>query len=266
MSDAGPHDAPAALDAGQLERYAAQLPLAGWGSQAQAELREKTIFIVGGGALGSVAAAYVAGAGVGRLAIVDGGQIDPAEMPRQILHFTPEAGAGKADSAAAKLSLLNPEVHVDPFPADVTADNADVILIDADFVIDCSSRAGVRLLVNDACVRAGTPFASAATGGYDGAYMVVKPGEGACCRCLGDSGEGPGFGLPARESAGVYGPTTGVLGSLAAHAALGMVLGIADPGAGSLRRFNAADGSWTSERPARRSDCICANGAPAVNV
>lgn len=266
MSDADSHDAATALDSGQLERYAAQLPLAGWGPESQAKLRGKTIFIVGGGALGSVAAAYLAGAGVGRLAIVDGGQIDPAEMPRQILHFTPEAGSGKADSAAAKLSLLNPEVHVDPFPADVTADNAAVILMDANVVLDCSSRADVRLLVNDACVRAGTAFASAATGGYDGAYMVVKPGEGACCRCLGDSGEGPGFGLPAREAAGIYGPTTGILGSLMAHAALGMVLGIADPGAGSLRRFDAAEASWTSERPARRPDCICANGAPAVNV
>lgn len=255
-----------ALDAGLAERYADQLQLPGWGEQAQVEIARLTAFVVGAGALGSAAAAYLVGAGIGRLAVVDGGQIAIAEMPRQLLHFTPEVGMGKADSAAAKLSLLNPEVHVDPFPADVTADNADVILMDADVVLDCSSRAAVRLLVNDACVGSGTPFASAATGGYDGAYMVVRPRDTACCRCLGDDVDGPGFGLPSRSAAGVYGPTTGVIGSLMAHAAIAILLGATDPGAGLLRRFDGATGEWSAARPSRRPDCICANGSVAGNV
>lgn len=264
MSSGAGHEQSPPLDAGQRERYAQQLPLAGWGEQAQAKLGGLTAFVVGAGALGSAAAAYLVGAGVGRLAIVDGSEITIGEMPRQLIHFTPEVGQGKADSAAAKLSLLNPEVHVDPFPADLTADNADVILMDADVVLDCSSRSEVRLLVNDACVRADTPFASAATGGYDGAYMVVKPGESACCRCH-DGDIAAGFGLPAR-SEGVYGPVAGAIGSLIAHAAIGLLLGVADPGAGVLRRFDGASGEWSSERPERRPDCICANGSAAGNV
>lgn len=249
-------------------RYADQLKLPGWGEHSQAKLAAATVFVVGAGALGSAASVYLAGAGVGRLAVVDGGQIQEGEMPRQIIHFSPETGMGKADSAAAKLSLLNPLVHVDPFPADVTGDNAEVILMDADVVLDCSSRTDVRLLINDACLRSSTPFVSAASGGLDGACMVVRPGEGACCRCDGrdEAGEDPGFGLPARSEHGVYGPVTGILGALSAHVALSLLLDAAQLPPGQLWRFDGAASSLTGQPVTRRPDCSCANGSAAGNV
>lgn len=250
-------------------RYAPQLLLPGWGDGVQELLRGSSVFVVGAGAIGGTAAAFVAGLGPGRLAIVDGSQVSEGEMARQVLHFTPEAGAGKADSAAAKLSLLNPDVHVDPFPADVTAENADAILIDADVVIDCSSRLDVRLFVNDACLRADKPFVSAAAGGLDGAVMAVSPGHGACCRCVEDveaAGDAPGFRLPDRAAAGVYGPAAGALGALAAHLGLALLLGHANARPGQLQRFEGAHSRWSAQDVDRSADCICAKDSAAGNV
>ena len=71
--------------------------------------------MVGAGALGSPVAAYLAGAGVGRLGIVDADDVELSNLHRQLLHFTPDLGVPKAHSAAAKLGFLNPEVVVEPY-------------------------------------------------------------------------------------------------------------------------------------------------------
>ena len=76
--------------------------------RAQLALREAKVLVVGAGALGSPVAAYLAGAGVGRLGIVDGDAVELSDLHRQHLHFTPDVGVPKAHSAAAKLALPQP--------------------------------------------------------------------------------------------------------------------------------------------------------------
>lgn len=242
-------------------RYEAQTVNPDWGEVAQRALAEATVFVVGAGALGGIAAAYLVAAGVGRLAIVDGGVIAPQDLHRQIMYLTPEAGMSKADCLAAKLSLLNPDVHVDPFPADLTADNAALILDGAGCVLDCGSDAAVRLLVNDACVASGTPFSTVATAGFEAALLTVLPGQTACCRCLGeDAVDGLGFALPRRTEAGVFGPPAGAAASLQALAVTGLLTGALDPRAGVLLRLRDGSLEWTAQPVERRPDCICANG------
>ena len=75
------------------------------------------MLVVGAGALGSPVATYLAGAGVGRLGIVDDGDVELSNLHRQHLHFTPDLGVPKAHSAAAKLGFLNPDIVVEPYQA-----------------------------------------------------------------------------------------------------------------------------------------------------
>ena len=58
------------------------------------------MLVVGAGALGSPVAAYLAGAGVGRLGILDSGTVEVSNLHRQFLHYTPDVGVAKAESAA----------------------------------------------------------------------------------------------------------------------------------------------------------------------
>ena len=61
------------------------------------------MLVVGLGGLGCPAAAYLAGAGVGRIGLVDGDTIERSNLHRQILHAENAIGAKKVDSAALHL-------------------------------------------------------------------------------------------------------------------------------------------------------------------
>lgn len=54
---------------------------------------------MGAGGLGCPAAAYLAGAGVGELGLVDGDEVDTSNLHRQIIHSTARVGMSKVDSA-----------------------------------------------------------------------------------------------------------------------------------------------------------------------
>lgn len=62
------------------------------------------MLIVGMGGLGCPAAAYLAGAGVGTLGLVDGDIVEESNLHRQILHSTARVGMTKVDSAMVALN------------------------------------------------------------------------------------------------------------------------------------------------------------------
>ena len=73
------------------------------------------MLIVGAGGLGCPAAAYIAGAGVGTIGIVDGDTVETSNLHRQILHSTSKVGMKKVDSAIEFLTsyiyLILPLFH-----------------------------------------------------------------------------------------------------------------------------------------------------------
>ena len=58
-------DTPFTID--EIDRYARQVSLAGWGAAGQERVRAASIAIAGDGATAEMAARYLVGAGVGRL-------------------------------------------------------------------------------------------------------------------------------------------------------------------------------------------------------
>src|SRR3954451_8844856 len=108
----------------EIARYSRQLVLPGWSELTQVALRDASVLIVGAGALGSPVALYLAGAGVGRIGLVDSDVVELSNLHRQPLHFTPDMGAAKVESAASKLRFLNPDVLVETFPVRLEEGNA----------------------------------------------------------------------------------------------------------------------------------------------
>src|SRR3954454_11836466 len=206
---ARPADDPTALTDAELERYSRQLVLPEWSEAAQVALRAASVLVVGAGALGSPVASYLAGAGVGRLGIVDDDDVELSNLPRQLLHFTPDVGAAKAHSAAAKLRFLNPEVVVEPYQARF----APAMLDGADLVVDCSDSFATRYEVNAACCAARIALVEGGVTGLSGLVMAIRPGESACYRCAFPEPPPPGSVAGCAE-AGVLGPAAGVIGSL----------------------------------------------------
>jgi adenylyltransferase/sulfurtransferase len=62
------------------------------------------VLLVGAGGLGCPAAAYIAGAGVGTIGLVDGDVVETSNLHRQILHNTSKVGMKKVDSVISYLS------------------------------------------------------------------------------------------------------------------------------------------------------------------
>ena len=191
-----------------------------------AAVREASVLVIGVGGLGSPVAMHLAGAGVGRLGIVDSDAVEISNLHRQHLHFTPDLGVAKAGSAAAKLRFLNPEIVVEDYYARIDADNAGGMVEGQDLVVDCSDSFATRYAVNAACCAAGVPLVEGGVVGLSGLVMAIRPGESACYRCA--------FPLepadaPSCAEAGVLGPAAGVIGSLQALEALKLLTGVGRP-------------------------------------
>lgn len=221
------------------------------GSALAAVLAKRTAFVIGVGATGTAAAARLAGAGFGRVCVVDGGQIERSDLGRSPLFFTPDIGAGKAESVATKLSLMNPASHVDPFPADIDESNAALIVDGADVVIDCTNNANARRAIDDACAAAGIGLIGTTVSGYDAEFLAVAPG--ACLRML----SAPGDSKPGACS---------VAGTLAAIAAIKRFTRTGEDDRGQLARIDAEAPSVVKEPVSCGGDCPCRSRADAATV
>src|SRR3954471_10866742 len=139
----------------EMTRYSRQLLLPQWTELAQVALRDASVLLVGAGGLASPVALYLAGAGVGRIGLVDSDVVEISNLARQPMHFTPDNGVPKVESAASKLRFLNPEVLVETYQARVTERNVAGLVEGQDLVVDCSDSFATRYLVNAACCEAG---------------------------------------------------------------------------------------------------------------
>ncbi|MDP6099149.1 MAG: HesA/MoeB/ThiF family protein, partial [Candidatus Thalassarchaeaceae archaeon] len=94
-------------------RYARHLILPDVGIEGQQKLKDASVCVIGAGGLGSPALLYLAAAGIGRIGIVDDDLVDLTNLQRQIIHSNTAIGEAKAESAARRISELNPEITVD---------------------------------------------------------------------------------------------------------------------------------------------------------
>jgi molybdopterin/thiamine biosynthesis adenylyltransferase len=233
-----------------LERYSRQLVMLEWSEAAQLALHRASVLVVGAGALGSPVALYLAGAGVGRLGIVDSDDVELSNLHRQPLHFTPDIGVAKAQSAAAKLRFLNPGVVVEPYHARFHA----AMVEGQDLVIDCSDSFATRYAVNAACCAAGVALVEGGVIGTSGLVMGVRPGETACYRCAFPEPPPPGS-APSCAEAGVLGPAAGVIGSLQALEAIKLLTGVGEALADAFLQVDLAIHAFLRVAVTRRADC-----------
>jgi molybdopterin-synthase adenylyltransferase len=219
------------LSSEEIERYARQIVLRGIGGPGQNKLKVARAMAIGAGGLGSPLLQYLAGAGVGHIAVVDDDVVSLSNLHRQVLHSTDAIGRLKVDSAEDALARLNPHVHVEKITTRLNEDNARALVAGYDIVLDGSDNFATRYAVSDACFFERRPLVSAAIGEFDGSLTLLKPYErnrdGApnpTYRCLFPEAPPPGT-VPTCAEAGVLGALAGVLGSLMALEAIREIVG-----------------------------------------
>ena len=243
-------------------RFARHISLQEIGLEGQRKLAASSVLVVGAGGLGSPAALYLAAAGVGTIGLVDHDRIDISNLQRQILYTTAEVGAGKAETARARLQALDPDLRVVAHDVKLAAANVADLFSRYDVILDGTDRLAVRYLVNDACVILGKPLVSAAIHRFEGQAMTYLPGRSPCYRCLYPASSDAL--TPNCADAGVLGVLPGVMGSLQATEAIKLLLGIGEPLLGRLLVYDALSLSFDEFRFRRRSDCAVCGDTPTI--
>ena len=73
------------------------------GLEGQFKLKAAKVLLIGAGGLGSPAALYLAGAGVGTIGLVDADQVDESNLHRQVIHNEQRVDMNKTLSAKAAI-------------------------------------------------------------------------------------------------------------------------------------------------------------------
>jgi sulfur-carrier protein adenylyltransferase/sulfurtransferase len=217
------------------ERYARQMVLPEVGAAGQARLVAASVVVVGAGGLGCPVLQYLAGAGVGRLIVVDHDRVEETNLHRQPLYTMADIGKLKAEAAAAALRRFNPGIAVDVVAERLTPQNATVLVAGADLVVDAADSFAVTYVLSDACLAIGKPMISASVIGLTG-YVGAFCGGGPSYRAV-----FPDVAVEGGTCAtvGVLGTAVAVLGSLQAHLALHLLLGLEPSVLGRVVTFDA---------------------------
>lgn len=244
-------------------RYARQIILKEIGGAGQRRLKRATVAVIGAGGIGSPAIAYLAGAGVGRLVVIDDDRVDSSNLQRQILFGTDDVGMPKAQAATAAVQRHNPHVVVTAKIERITPVNAAALLADADVVVDGCDNFATRLAVADAALAQRIPLVSAAVGQFEGQLATYRGWETnkPCYRCLVGAAPDRDEGTCAEQ--GILGPVTGILGSMAALEAIRAVTPFGGDPAGQLTLVDLLDLRFRTIRVAKDPACPACGASSA---
>ncbi|TFG09393.1 HesA/MoeB/ThiF family protein [Candidatus Heimdallarchaeota archaeon] len=204
------------LDDKELEKYNRQIIISNFGREGQEKLKSSKVCIIGLGGLGSSIAYYLASAGIGTLGLIDQDKVELSNLNRQILHYEEDVGSAKTQSAADKITQLNPDINVRTHSIKLDSSNIQTLLSGYDFIVEASDNFETKVLVNDICCKLDLPFVIGGVYQFEGQMMTVLPGKSACYRCIFKEIPTPGS-YPTTSDDGVIGTIAGLFGIIEAN-------------------------------------------------
>ena len=236
--------------------YSRQTRLPGFGDDGQQRLERSRILVVGAGGLGAAALSYLAGAGVGTIAIVDGDRLEASNLHRQVIYAAADVGEWKVDLAARRLKALNPSVRVDVIRGTLDADSIEAVFRDYDLVLECTDDAASKYLCSDAAVATDTPIIFASIYQHEGQLHTWAPGTRTpCLRCLWPEPPAPGV-VGTCAGGGVLGPVPGILGAMQAVEAIKRIVGLPGTVEDAMLLVNLVDYGMSRIGTKRTGPCL----------
>lgn len=217
-----------------MNRYARQMILPEVGQTGQDLLTAAHVLLVGAGGLGCPALQYLAGAGIGRITVVDPDRVSQSNLHRQILYRETDIGAFKAKAAQKTLQGLNADCRILPVSKPISPCNAADLVSGATVVLDCADSFAASYILSDQCLAQGVPLISASAlgmTGYVGGFCGGAPSLRALFPDLPHQ-------MASCDTAGVLGPVVGAIGALQAQMALSVVLNLSPSPLGQLQSLD----------------------------
>ncbi|TAA45778.1 HesA/MoeB/ThiF family protein [Corallincola spongiicola] len=240
-------------------RYSRHLLLDDIGEAGQLKLKAASVLIVGMGGLGCPVAQYLVAAGVGRLLLADGDQLDLSNLQRQILYRSDDIGEDKVDLAQQTLQQLNDEIMLEAIPEHLDEGMLNEYIPEVDLVLDCSDNFATRHAVNRVCRQHGVLLITAAAIRFEGQLSAFDHTDcdAPCYHCLyPETTDAPRLNC---SNSGVVGPLLGVMGSLQALEAVKALLGQPLTSLHQLRLFDGKTLQWHNFSINKDPQCpVCA--------
>ena len=247
----------------ERQRYSRHIMLPEIGEAGQERLKESSILLIGAGGLGSPAALYLAAAGVGRIGIIDGDNVDESNLQRQILYGSSNRGEAKATTAQARLNDLNPDITIEAHQELLTPENGVEVVSGYDMILDGADNFSTRYLSNDLSVLLGKPLVHGSIFKFEGQVSVFGHDGGPCYRCI--YPEPPPEGsVPSCGEIGVLGVLPGIIGTLQATEALKIMLGIGQSLSGRIVLYDSLQMSFRELRIRRDPGCPICGENPSI--
>lgn len=247
-----------------LERYARQIILQNIGIEGQEKIFNSKVCLVGMGGLGCPASLQLVSMGIGYLKIVDRDIVSLTDLHRQYLYNPKDVGKPKVEVAFEKLTELNEDVNIDPYPIAVTDYNVEDIVKDCDLVIDCTDSIKARYLLNRACLKQGIPYVYGAAIENQGSAFTVLPGKTACLECI-----YPGLNdddLPKCAVVGVNPPVLSIVASIQVSEAIRIITGKEPILAGKLLLIDLQSMTFDTLNIKRNESCEACSRYPNVEL
>lgn len=249
----------------RLDRFARHIVLPELGGAGQVAISAAHVVLIGCGGIGSPALQYLAGAGVGRLTLIDDDHVDLSNLQRQTIFAEADLGQPKAEAAAGWVQRFDGAIEVRAITGRLGHDSAAQFLEGATLVLDGCDNFATRLAVSDACVQLGVPLTSAALGRFQGqvANFAGHLEGNSCYRCfVGDAFDAEDCDTCADD--GVLGAMAGWVGTFAAmHAVRALVQGHAamgDPQWGKVHLLDGLTPAFRTMRIVKDAECRGCSG------
>ena len=242
----------------QLLRYSRHILLEEIGIEGQQRILSSRALIIGAGGLGSPVALYLGSAGVGHITVVDHDVVDLTNLQRQIAHQMANMGQPKVTSIQSAIAAINPEVQVEVVQARADAALLDILVAQADVVLDCCDNFATRQAINAACFKHRKPLVSGAAIRFDGQISVydARSSNSPCYACI--FSPSTTFEETRCATMGVFAPLVGIIGSMQAAEALKLLSTTGQSLAGRLLMLDGRSMEFSEVRIARQSDCpVC---------
>jgi adenylyltransferase/sulfurtransferase len=244
----------------ELETYARQIVLDEIGYDGQVKLRNAKACIIGMGGLGSMIAPKLVGMGIGYLRIVDRDIVSRSDLHRQLLYDVDSVGRPKVEVAFEKLSRLNPDVILDPFPETLNSTNVEEMIDGMDIVLDGLDRPEPRYLINRNCFKSNIPYVFGAAIQTLGNVSTIVPGQTLCLECfMGGLKEDD---LPKCGVVGVHPSALGVVTAVQVSEAVRLIVGQTPTLLNRLFYIDLGDMKFYTLKLHVREDCPVCSAQP----
>lgn len=207
-------------------RYIPQIRLAEIGKSGQEKLLDSQVLVVGCGALGSTAAMYLAGAGVGKLTVADFDTVEISNLHRQVFFKENEAGKFKAEILKEKVNALNSDVKIEAVKVLVNRPFLESVMSEVSLILDCADNPSTTYLIDSFCSEHSIPMVTAGITGWEAQVFSYKPGSFSYGDVFSPPSDDGGI-LPC-SVAGITGPVAAFASSLQCSEALKVLLGIGE--------------------------------------